>query len=102
MQVHGANTEQELRDVFADEDSASYLFETGYKGVIDQLTLPDKDAIANILGLYHTLVKVKAPIDQFILGLQCVKGLYESIKSHPEVMKPLFVKDESKVLTAGM
>ena len=92
---------QQLRDLFADDDIASSLYETGYRKVLSAITVDDKDDISNIFSTYHTVIKVKAEIDQFVVGLQCIKGLCKYIKRFPSLMRPLFVHDNSKELTAG-
>lgn len=74
----------------------------GYKKSGLDLTVNDKFEVTNILAAYHTLVKVKAEMDQFTSGLQCINGLLPMLKSHPSAMKTLFVADKDrKVLTAG-
>lgn len=101
VQVIAANTADDLKQIFAEDEAACVLLESGYRKVLLDLVIDDKEEIANILGTYHTLVKVKGPIDQFITGLQCIDGLHEYIKKYPETMKPLFVRDQTKKLTAG-
>ena len=64
------------------------------------LTLNDRDEIVGVLTLYHTLIKVKAEIDQFVEGLQCL-GIDWYIKQYPELMEPVFVNINCKSLTAG-
>ena len=44
------------------------------------LTLNDKQELMNVISTYHTLIKVKAQIDQFVKGL-------ESIKIHSYMVK---------------
>ena len=57
------------------------------------------EEIVRVMATYHTLVKVKAQIDQFVDGLRSV-SVYEQIKNYPDLMQPLFVYQTSK-LTAG-
>ena len=64
------------------------------------LSLQDRDDIVSVVTTYHTIVKVKAEVDQFLDGLQSL-GVHDYIKSHPDLMKPLFVADNITQLTSG-
>ena len=75
-----------MRDVFTDYDFASLLYETGYRKSLTELVVDDRDEICNILATYHTLIKIKAQIDQFVVGLQCIKGLHGYMKRYPALM----------------
>ena len=85
-----------LQAIFDDSVTANIILETGYRKV----TVSDKEEIIRVLKRYHTLIKVKAEIDQFVEGLQCL-GIDHLIKEHPDLMEPLFV-NKNKSLTAGM
>ena len=88
-----------MQSVFNDETAATILFETGYQKPLSKLTMEDKEEVTQVISAYHTLIKVKAEIDQFVLGLQCLK-IYDYIVKYPEMMMPLFVH-HGKKLTAG-
>lgn len=64
------------------------------------LTLEDASMIKSSLIDYHCILKVKAEMDQFLEGLTSL-GILDAIKSQPEVMKPLFVAENSERITAG-
>lgn len=64
------------------------------------LTLDDKQELMNVISTYHTLIKVKAQIDQFVKGLESIK-IHSYMVKYPEFMKSLFVYNKIK-LTAGM
>ena len=87
-----------LQAIFDDSATADIVLETGYRKPLG--TVSDKEEIIRVLKRYHTLIKVKAEIDQFIEGLQCL-GIDHLIKEHPDLMEPLFV-NKNKSLTAGM
>ena len=89
-----------LQEIFDDSDTADIILETGYRKPLGTITVSDGEEIIRVLKRYHTLIKVKAEIDQFIEGLQCL-GIDRCIKEHPELKEPLFV-NRSKSLTAGM
>ena len=77
------------------------MLETGYRKPFDLFVLEDKEEIVNVIATYHTIVKVKAIIDQFMCGLQCLSSMHEAIKYYPDLMKPLFVHD-NKQLSSGL
>ena len=76
---------------------AWYLHETGYRKAVK---LENRNEIVQVMANYHTLVKVKAQIDQFLDGLRSLL-IDEEIQRYPELMQPLFVPAASKKLTAG-
>lgn len=82
------------------DEAAALLFETGYRKPTVQLTLSDKVAIKSSLLDYHCMIKVKAAMDQFAEGLDVLHVL-QLIKRFPHLTKPMFVDDDTKVLTAG-
>ena len=59
-----------LQAIFDDSATADIVLETGYRKPLG--TVSDKEEIIRVLKRYHTLIKVKAEIDQFIEGLQCL------------------------------
>ncbi len=71
LQIHLAENNIMLQAIFSDDDTiASVLFGTGYQKPFHKISMDDKDDIINVISTYHTLVKVKAQIDQFVSGLQ--------------------------------
>ena len=88
-----------LRSLFECDENYSKLCETGYAKASIQLTMNDRDDIANTLVDYHCSLKVKASMDQFIDGLTSV-GLGKFLQICPELLKPLFVYSE-RALTPG-
>lgn len=75
---------------------AAFFTETGYR---KEIKLSNREEIVHVMATYHTLVKVKAQIDQFTDGLRSV-SVYEHITKYPDLMQPLFVYQTNK-LTAG-
>ena len=57
------------------------------------------EIIATLVA-YHTLIKIKAELDQFVEGLQPL-NIHNYIIDYPQIMEPLFVY-ENKQLTAGI
>ena len=55
--VHAASDE-ELQDVFSNDDTASLLLETGFRIPLHTVTLAVKDKISSSLKDYHCLIKV--------------------------------------------
>ena len=98
-QINSATDDKSLQEIFYDSDTSGLLLETGYRKPLTCVTLNDREEIAVVLKLYHTLIKVKAEIDQFVDGLQCL-GIDWYIKQYPELMESVFV-NEPKTLTAG-
>ena len=49
---------------------------------------------------YHCILKVKAEMDQFLDGLS-IFGILDAVRAKPDVMKPLFVMQSSKKISAG-
>ena len=78
------------------------VVETGYLKPLENIMMENKGEITDVIVIvtYHTLIKVKVEIDQFISGLQCL-GVHSCVMKHPKLMKPLFVEDASNMLTAG-
>ena len=100
LQIHSATDDKSLQEIFADNDTSDKLLETGYRKPLTSLTLNDREEIVGVLKLYHTLIKVKAEIDQFVEGLQCL-GIHGYMKLYPELMEPVFVNKNCKSLSAG-
>ena len=82
------------------EEAADQLHQSGYRKPLCRLDLNDKVTLKSALVDYHCLLKVKAAMDQFCDGLQQV-GVLQLARTHPKVLKPLFVADTSKALTPG-
>lgn len=79
---------------------AGLLFETGFQRPTSSLTLRDKDDLVNTISSYHTVIKVKAEIDMFVVGLESLR-IHEFIKLYPTLMKSLFVNEKPKQISAG-
>ena len=54
----------------------------------------DKGAIKSSIIDYHSLIKIKPELDQFVDGLKTL-GIHEAIKQYPNLMMPYFTKEES-------
>ena len=82
------------------EEAADQLHQSGYRKPLCCLDLNDKGTLKSALLDYHCLIKVKAAMDQFCEGLQQV-GVLQLVKTHPSILKPLFVADTSRAFTPG-
>ena len=74
--VYSAKTNNELQALFGDDSFANALHDAGYKKPVITLTLNDKQELMNVISTYHTLIKVKAQIDQFVKGLESIKNSF--------------------------
>ncbi len=86
--------------LFQNEVAIDLLLATGYRKALCSLCLEDRDSIQSALLDYHCMLKVKAEMDQFSEGLADV-GVLKYVKKYPDLMKSLFICDESKLITAG-
>ena len=99
FQITACETDKSLVELFSDTLNYSKLADTGYLKPVRNLTMEDKAEIANTLIDFHCTLKVKAAMDQFLDGVEAV-GLRVYLRSHPEIIKPLFTYTEH-TLTAG-
>lgn len=93
-------TNDDIKVIFSVDEAFELLYATGFRKAVCDLTLEDTAIIKSSLIDYHCILKVKAEMDQFLEGLESL-GIIDAIKSQPEVMKPLFVAEISKTITAG-
>ena len=100
-QIDDAQDADDLRAVFAIDESAELLLSTGFRKPICRLAIEDKECLRSVLLDYHCLLKVKAKMDQFAEGLKSL-GVLEMVKCHPDLFAPLFIDDGSPPLTPGM
>lgn len=98
FQIRAAVDDKSIESIFEDDDYSGLLLETGYH--IKPTVADNREELIQVLSYYHTLVKAKAEIDQFLSGLQCI-GFHEILRENPEVLRPLFVHTETRPLTAG-
>ncbi len=80
--------------------NSAVLLDTGYLKPIGKVTIADKKEISNIISTYHSLIEVKAHINQCVTGLQCL-NIHSMMVKYPDLIKCLFVEGTSKQLTAG-
>ena len=88
-----------MKLLFAIDEAANLLQETGYRKPICHLKMSHKDGLRSTLVDYHCMLKVKAAMDQFAEGLEELHVL-EVMRKHSILMKPLFINN-TKLLTAG-
>ena len=98
--MQDAENNTELRAVFGIDEAQALLYETGFTKALLHLAMEDKNAISSILVNYHCMTKVKATMDQYIEGLECL-GLLHHIHADPLKWKMYFV-DAGVAVDAGM
>ena len=85
--------------LFAIDEAAELLLETGLKKPIKCLGMSDRQRLQEVLLGYHCLLKVKGEMDQFREGLSSL-GVLQALTQNSELMKSLFLPPRHK-LTAG-
>ena len=98
--MNRAVTNAEICSLFSVPEHESALLETGYSKPLHLICLEDKESIINVVTDYHCIIKPKAPMDQFLEGLEC-GDVAEAMKVYPAIMKSLFCPSASD-LTAGI
>ena len=60
------------------------------------MTTADKNELKNALRDYHSLIKIKAELDQFTDGLY-TREVFTYMQKYPHLMNPLFCLEPSKL-----
>ena len=81
------------------DEAADLLAQTGYRRATSRLTVADKSSISSALIDYHCMMKVKAAMDQYRVGLNEL-GVLSMIQKNPAIWKPMFISGDS-LLTPG-
>ena len=87
FQVDNALHEADLEEAMSNEFLRNSLIAAGW---LEPLTLANKHRAMQTLIVYDVLEKRKAPMDQFIKGLETL-GVHSMITSYPELMRAHFV-----------
>lgn len=58
--------------------------------------MADREGLQKALREYHTVIKIKAQLDQFCDGLKSL-GVLDAIKKYPALMTPFFCGEKSKL-----
>ena len=95
--MRAATDDESLCAALEDETMADYFYQTGYQKAVKMV---NRNEIIEVMAIYHTIVKIKAQIDQFMEGLKTLL-LDQQIRRNPDAMLPLFVPQPDKKLTAG-
>ncbi|XP_067046925.1 uncharacterized protein [Acropora muricata] len=90
LKVNKAKTANELHEAITE----SFMDAMVAAGWINQLTVENKDVALWQIVVHESLLKRKAPLDQFIDGLKVLK-LHQLLQMHPEQMRPYFTHAES-------
>ena len=75
LQISDVDSDDKLRSVFVDDDKTALVYETGYTMALCQVTMADKDGLKNALRDYHSLITIKAELDQLSEGLHTCEVL---------------------------
>lgn len=75
MQIDDIQNADDLRAVFAMDESAEPLLSTGFQKPICRLAIQDKECLRLVLLDYHCLLKAKAEMDQFAERLKSLWGV---------------------------
>ena len=94
-------SDEELRELFTDEDAVSMVTETGYRQVLSKVTLANKADLSKILSDYYTMIKILPQINQFGEGLDTV-GVLSMISKHPDHMRPFFTDCQYMPINKGI
>ncbi len=94
LQINDADTDEKLRLVFEDDVKLALVCETGYSKALCLASMADKDGIKNALRDYHSLIKIKAELDQFTDGLRTCEVL-TYVQNYSDLMQPLFCQQPS-------
>ena len=99
IQLRAATTDMGVKAVFRDESHSKLIEETGFKKPLDLLHLEDVGDVVEMLRA-HSVLRVKAELDQFTDGLRCC-GVLGAVREHSSLMSSLFTHCPVD-LTAGM
>ena len=89
-----------MKLIFAVDEIAGLLQETGYRKPFVKLTMADKCELKAAMVDYHCMIKVKAAMDQYAEGLQSLKVL-DLVHQFPSLTRPFFVADNNKITAGG-
>lgn len=87
-QLSTAKQDHEICSIFAIDENASILLETGYNKPLHRLSLGDVADIRASVVDYHCMIKVKAAMDQFMEGLD-MGGIADYVRTHLDLIRPL-------------
>jgi hypothetical protein len=94
-----SQTNEEIRDIFKDQGALELLLVTGFRRSLQSITINEKSTLITCLTDYHCLLKSKAEMDQFLMGLETL-GIHQAIKDMPDTLKCFFVTDVDNMITA--
>ncbi|XP_064389314.1 uncharacterized protein LOC135337323 isoform X2 [Halichondria panicea] len=93
-EINDADTDEKLRLIFEDDEKVGLVCDTGYSKALCLASMADKDGIKNALRDYHSLIKIKAELDQFTEGLHTCEVL-KYVQNYSDLMQPLFCQQPS-------
>ena len=77
--MRAATDDESLCAALEDETMADYFYQTGYQKAVKMV---NRNEIIEVMAIYHTIVKIKAQIDQFMEGLKTLL-LDQQIRRNP-------------------
>ena len=99
QQIDASENDLDMQMVFAIDEAAELLLETGFRKPLMSLGLSDKKRVQEVLLGFHCVLKVKGEMDQFRQGLSSL-GVLQALNNNASTMKSLFVSPSCKI-TAG-
>ena len=79
-----------------------YRFDNGcwVQQAVTAITIGEMKDLMATLKLHYALLKTLGETDQLKEGMS-VNGLSQALVKYPDIMKPLFIAENSSLLTAG-
>lgn len=82
-------------------NNGDVLIESGLTMPLALVSLDDRDAIIQTVALHYVLLKSKAEMDQFMVGLAAL-GVLDAVKANSTLFKDYFIVGRKPFLCAGM
>ena len=101
IQLHDAESDDDIRNVFAMDEGLELLLSTGFRKAMSCLTLGDRSCITHALLDYHLMGRVKMEMDQFREGLE-ILGFLECVKKNSAIFRPFFVYTRRELTPGNM
>ena len=96
--MKNASTDDNVKQVF--ESRIDRFYQAGITVPIPLLTVDKKSSIIQMTCL-NELLKIKAEIDQFKEGMECL-GVVTAIQRYPDLLRSFFTIGKETPLTAGI
>ena len=81
-------------------EHSSVFIESGLTTPLALVRLEDKGSIVKTVALHHVILRTKAEIDQFSIGLK-VLGVLDAIQKNRQLFQKYFCLDGAEHMTSG-